>query len=67
MKLLLLVKGLNALINRKRDEKAAAINGKGYNLAHDNMQAHERVVKEGKQQAPKDEQEHGYTRTGRSR
>lgn len=63
----ILYKGLNALINRKRDEKAAAINGKGYNLAHDNMQAHEHVVKEGKQQSPKDEQERGYTRTGRSR
>jgi hypothetical protein len=63
----ILFKGLNALFNKKRDEKEAAKNGKGYNLALENMQAHERVAKEGKQAAPKDEQERGYTRTGRSR
>jgi hypothetical protein len=61
-----LFKGLNAMFNKKRDDKAAAQNGKGYNLAYENMQAHERV-KNGQQQAPKDEQERGYTRTGRSR
>jgi len=60
-------KGLNALFNRTRDEKDAAKNGKGYNLAFENMQAHERVAKEGRQPSPKDEQERGYTRTGRSR
>ena len=60
-------KGLNALFNRARDEKDAAKNGKGYNLAFENMQVHERVAKEGRQPSPKDEQERGYTRTGRSR
>jgi hypothetical protein len=63
----ILFKGLNALFNKKRDEKEAAKNGKGYNLAFENMQAHDRVGKEGKQVLPKEEQESGYTRTGRSR
>jgi len=60
-------KGLNALFNRKRDEKDAAQNGKGYNLAFKNMEAHEHVAQEGRPASPKDEQERGYTRTGRSR
>jgi hypothetical protein len=63
----ILFKGLNALFNKKRDEKEAAKNGKGYNLAFENMQAHERMAKEGKHAAPKEEQERGYTRTGRTR
>jgi hypothetical protein len=63
----ILYKGLNALFNKKRDEKEAAKNGKGYNLAYENMQAHDRVAKEGKQAAPKEEQERDYIRTGRSR
>jgi len=60
-------KGLNALFNKKRDEKAAAQNSKGYDLAAQNMQAHENVKGKEQQASPKDEQERGYTRTGRSR
>jgi hypothetical protein len=63
----ILFKGLNHLFNKKRDEKAAAQNSKGYNLAYENMQAHDRVAKEGQKASPKEEQERGYTRTGRSR
>jgi hypothetical protein len=60
-------KGLNALFNKKRDEKAAAENSRGYKLAHENMQAHENVKGKEQQASPKDEQERSYTRNGRSR
>jgi hypothetical protein len=62
-----LFKGLNHLFNKKRDEKAAAQNSKGYNLAYENMKAHENVKGKEQQASPKDEQERGYTRTGRFR
>ncbi len=59
-------KGLNALFNKKRDEKSAAQNSRGYDLAAKNMEAHENVKDQGQRQSPGDEQSEGYTRKGRS-